>query len=129
MTSEKIIKWHDGIFKVNEKNKIFKKVSTDKIPKEPVVREEKETTKIRAVFDASCLSDKPSLNECLCAGPNLLSKVFDILQRFRFNFIVILADIKQGYLDIEILKEHRDFLPTSCSLKMLIQKVMEIASL
>ena len=77
----------------------------------------------------SCLSDKPSLNECLCAGPNLLSKVFDILQRFRFNFIVILADIKQGYLDTEILKEHRDFLPTSYGLKMLIQKVMEIASL
>ena len=36
--------------------------------------EDKDTTKIRAVFDASCALDRPSLNGCLYSGPNLLSK-------------------------------------------------------
>ena len=62
------------------------------------------------MFDASCASDGPSLNDCLYSGPNLLSKIFDILLRFRFNFIAILADIKQAFLNVEISKEHRDFL-------------------
>ena len=82
MTTEKAIKNYDGIFKENEKNKITEKVSINEILKEPVqlhylphrpvVREDKETTKIRAVFDASCLSDGPSLSGFLYSGPNLL---------------------------------------------------------
>ena len=62
------------------------------------------------MFDASCASDGPSFNDCLYSGPNLLSKIFDILLRFRFNFIAVLADIKQAFLKAEISKEHRDFL-------------------
>ena len=65
---------------------------------------------MRAVFDASCNNSGPSLNECLYPGPNLLSKIFNILLRFRFNVIGILADIKQAFLNIEISKEHQDFL-------------------
>ena len=62
------------------------------------------------MFDASCESDGSSLNDCVCSGPNLLSKIFDMLLRFRFNFILILADSKQAFLNVEISKEHRDFL-------------------
>ena len=50
-----------------------------------------------AVFDASCASDGASLNDCLYSGPNLVSKIFDILLRFRVNFIATLADIKQEF--------------------------------
>ena len=88
LTSENMIEKYDEIFKEYEQNKIIEKVEIDEIPKEPgqvhylphrpVVREDKETTKIRAVFDASCASDGPSLNECLYSGPNLLSKICDI---------------------------------------------------
>ena len=49
------------------------------------------------MFDASCASDGASLNDCLYSGPNLVSKIFDILLRFRFNFIATLADIKQEF--------------------------------
>ena len=80
------------------------------LPHRPILREDKETTKTRAVFDASCGSDGPSLNDCLYSGPNLLSEIFDILLRFRFSFIAILAEIKQAFLNVEISKEHRDFL-------------------
>ena len=62
------------------------------------------------MFDASCASDRPSLNDSVYSGPNLLSKIFDMLLRFRFNFILILADSKQAFLNAEISKDHRDFL-------------------
>ena len=62
------------------------------------------------MFDASCASDRPSLNDCVYSGPNLLSKIFDMLIRFRFNFILILAYSKQAFLNAEISKDHRDFL-------------------
>ena len=52
----------------------------------------------------------PSLNECLYLGPNLTSKVFDILLRFRFKKIAILADIKKAFLNVEVSKGHQDFL-------------------
>ena len=62
------------------------------------------------MLDASCASDRPSLNDCVYSGPNLLSKIFDMLIRFRFNFILTLADSKQAFLNAEISKYHRDFL-------------------
>ena len=126
LISENLVKRYDKIFKEYEENKIIEKVSNDEIAKEPglvhylphrpVVRNDKETTKIRAVFDASCASNGPSLNDCLYSGPNLLSKIFDILLRFRFKFVGILADIKQAFLNIQISEEHRDFLCFLCFL-------------
>ncbi len=76
------------------------------LPHRPVIREDKTTTKIRAVFDASCKVNGPSRNECLYSGPNLL----DILIRFRLNTIAIMADIKQAFLNVAISPEHRDYL-------------------
>ena len=111
---------YDAIFKEYEMNKIIERVSDNEIAKEsgkthylayrPVVRKDKETTKIRAAFDASCPNNRLFLNDCLSLGPNLLSKIFDILLRFRLNYIVILADIKQPFLNIEISSEHKDYL-------------------
>ena len=99
---------------------MIEKVPFDEVPKIPgqvhylrhqaLLREDKETTKTQAVFDAFCASDGPSLNDCPYSGPNLLSKIFNTLLRFRFNFIAILTDIQQALLNVEISKEHRDFL-------------------
>ena len=74
------------------------------------MREDRATTKIRAVFDASAVTEDRSLNNCLYSGPNLLSKIFDILLRFRLNKIAIVADIKQAFLNIGIHKEDQDYL-------------------
>ena len=80
------------------------------LPHRPIIRDDKSTTKIRAVFDASCNVNGVSLNECLYSGPNLLTKIFDILLRFRLNKIAILAEIKQAFLNVGIHKDHQDFL-------------------
>lgn len=62
-----------------------------------VISNDKETTKIRAVFDASCSNSGPSLNDCLYSGLNLLENIADILIRFRLNHIGILGDIQQAF--------------------------------
>ena len=91
LTLENLVQKYDG------QNKIIEKVPFDEVPKNPgpdhylphrpVLREDKETTKIRAVFDGSCASDRPSLNDCLYSGPNLLSKIFDILLGFNLTLL------------------------------------------
>ena len=73
------------------------------------MHEAKETSKIRAVFDAFCASNGPSLDDCLYAGPNSLAKIFDILLRFKLNYIGIL-DITEAFLNVEIFAEHQKFL-------------------
>ncbi|XP_065674130.1 uncharacterized protein LOC136091074 [Hydra vulgaris] len=120
LNNKKLVAEYNQIFIEYENNNIIERVSEYDIFKEPgcvhylphrpVMRRDKDTTKIRAVFDASCFTTGPSLNDCLYSGPNLLSKMFDILLKFRFNAIGIIADIKQEFLNIETSYEHRDYL-------------------
>ena len=60
-----------------------KKGETHYLTHHPVIQEDKDTTKLRIVFDASAKTWGPSLNECLYKGPQLTLLVFDILIRFR----------------------------------------------
>ena len=120
LDSKNIVAEYDNIFKEYENNGIiervpFKEISMENgsvhyLPHRPVIRNDKETTKIRAVFDASCKVNGPSLNEILYPGPNLLLKIFDALTRFRFNPIGLLADIKQAFLNVGISDEHKNYL-------------------
>ena len=115
-----ILNEYNQIFSEYQENGIIERVPDNEIPKEigsvhylphrAVVRKDKSTTKIRAVFDASCATNGPSLNDCLYSGPNLISKIFDILLRFRLNRIAIIADIKQAFLNIAIEQSHCDYL-------------------
>ena len=81
------------------------------LPHRAVIKSERETTKIRVVFDASSKqSDEPSLNDLLYTGPCLLPKLSEILLCFRCGKIALVADIKQAFLQIEVNQSHRDFL-------------------
>ena len=81
------------------------------IPHRAVVKEERETTKTRIVFDASAkYQNGKSLNDMLDPGPCLLPNIFDILVRFRLEKIGIVADIKKASLQIAIDEDQRDFL-------------------
>ena len=79
------------------------------LPHRPVVREDRVTTKMRMVFDASSKKEGPSLNECLHPGPSLSTALYDTLIKFRENNIAIIADIEKAFLQISLHPEHRDF--------------------
>jgi len=88
------------------------KHSVHYLPHHGVIRQDKQTTKLRIVYDGSAktTSDTVSLNDCLKTGPNLIPKLFDILIRFRWHSIALTADIEKAFLNIEITPSDRDML-------------------
>ena len=75
-----------------------------------ILKEGRETAKIRPIFNASASGSGPSLNDCLHTGPNLLSMIYDILMNFRFHKIVLMSDIKQAFLNVLIHPDYIDML-------------------
>ena len=81
------------------------------LPHHPVVRKDRETTKVRVVYDASSKeSGGPSLNQCLYTGPPLTEKIADILMRFRVHKIALAGDIEKAFLMISVAEEDRNVL-------------------
>ena len=108
---------YNNIFKDYLDNGIIERVETPAdnkelvhyLPHHPVVREDKETTKVRIVFVASLkMKTQPSLNDVLHSGPCLLPFLQEILWQFRIGKIGLVADVIQTFLQISINKEHRD---------------------
>ncbi|GFY71657.1 uncharacterized protein TNIN_495001, partial [Trichonephila inaurata madagascariensis] len=78
------------------------------LPHRPVIKLDSATTKIRPVFDASAREKgKPSLNDCLCKGINLIELIPDILDRFRIYPIGIVADIEKAFLMLSVAPKDR----------------------
>ena len=115
---EKLKKNYSDVFVQYEKDGIIERVitpgspgKTHYLPHHPVIKKDRETTKIRPVFDGSAkMRDKPSLNECLYSGPCLLNLIFLILLRFRMFQIGLISDIKQAFLNVGIAEEYRNYL-------------------
>ena len=80
------------------------------IPHHPVIREDKNTIKVRIVFDASTKSDGPSLNEFLYKGPQLTPLTFDILVQFRSFEIALTSDIEKAFVQISINENDHGYL-------------------
>ncbi|GFX25755.1 DUF1758 domain-containing protein [Trichonephila clavipes] len=106
------------VFQDWEKLNIIERVPDLELNKEchylahrPVIKLDSQTTKIRPVFDASpSEKGKPSLNECLLRGTNLIELIPDILDRFRMYPIGISADIEKAFLMLSVAPKDRDFL-------------------
>ncbi|GFQ94157.1 transposable element Tcb2 transposase [Trichonephila clavata] len=77
----------------------------------PVLRDDKLTTKVRMVYDASS-NEKHlnSLNNCLHSGPNLNPNILDMIVNFRTFNIAFCADLEKRFLQIGIKEEDRDYL-------------------
>ena len=115
----KVAKEYDNVIKDQLEKGIVEKVDLNEptevgkvsyLPHKMVIREDKDTTKLRVVFDASAKKEGPSLNECLNAGPALLPMLVDILMRFRLNKVVLLGDIEKAFLNVSIDPSQRDYL-------------------
>ena len=82
--------------------------NTHYLPHHAVIRQNRETTKLRIVYDRSAQSpgQEHSLYECLPTGPNYIPQLVDVLIRFRWNRIAISADIVKAFLMISIQDSH-----------------------
>ena len=115
-----LLNQYDEIFKQQMESRIIEPVPESQLNVKPVhflphhgvVREDKDTTKLRIVFDGSAQSreHKYSLNDCLERGPNLTPHVFSVLLRFRSYQIGITADIEKAFHQVLVTAEDRDML-------------------
>ena len=81
------------------------------LPHHPIINEERETTKVRPVFDASASEDNSGgLNTKLYKGRTLQPHLNAITMRFRLNPIAFTADVKKMFLMIKIHPDQRDLL-------------------
>ena len=83
---------------------------THSLPHHGIVGEDKDTTKLRIVFDASSKTCNVSLNDCLLKRPNITPFTFDIILRSRLLPIAITADTEKAFLQIRIKEIDRDYL-------------------
>ena len=80
------------------------------LPHHGVVRQDKSTSKLRTVYDASAKSTGPSLNECLYTVPRFGKSIFDIILRFRLQRVALAGDIEKAFLMLSMHKGNRDSL-------------------
>ncbi|XP_045497570.1 uncharacterized protein LOC123695705 [Colias croceus] len=81
------------------------------IPHHAVLREDKSSTKLRMVLDASMPTSgsQRSLNDLLHVGPNLQGNLFTIILGFRLHAIAMTADCRQQFLQIFMREFDRRF--------------------
>ena len=116
-----ILKQYDQVIKEQSESGVVKELQQDQVlepgnvyylPHKAVMRLDRDTTKVRVVYDASSKLKVfgPSLNDCLHVVPSLNPLLIDILLRFRFHEVAVTAGIEKALLNIEVVPEHRDFL-------------------
>lgn len=88
---------------INKNNTVY-------LPHHAVVKQDRETTKVRIVYDASCKGvNNISLNDTLLVGPKLQDDLRHILMRWRCHPYCIVADLAQMYRQILVHEDDTDF--------------------
>ena len=100
----------DGVIEPVDDPKVIRHGEVHYIPHREVVKEERETTKLRIVYDASANQNDPPINESLHSGASLLPKIFDILVQVRYYKCAILSDIQPAFLNIGVAEGDHNFL-------------------
>ena len=79
------------------------------IPHFPVVREDKQTTKVRFVMDAAFKVGGRCLNSEMLTGPKLQKDIMDLLVKFRRRPVALVGDIKEMFSQILLKEQDRCF--------------------
>ena len=81
------------------------------IPHNCVIKPGSTSSPVRIVYDGSARrASKPSLNQCLHAGPSLIVNLCELLNKFRLNQIGIVSDISKAFLNIEVHEQDQNSL-------------------
>ena len=99
-----------GIVEVVEHHDHSENEKIHYLPHHAVIRQDKETSKLRIVYDASARANGPSLNDCLHIGPKFDQRIMDILLRFRTHRVAVIADIEKAFLMVSVTERDRDVL-------------------
>lgn len=106
---------YSHVFREYEKKGYIKKVSTPEsnvqwlLPHFPVIQPDRDTTKVRVVFDGAMKYEGKSLNDAIRPGPKLQREVVDVLTRFRKAPVALMADISETFLQIGLREEDRPY--------------------
>ena len=79
------------------------------LPHFPAVREDKETTKVRIVYDSAARYGGVCLNDIMLRGPKLQQDVFNVLLRFRCNPVALVAYLTEMFSQIIMAKKDRRY--------------------
>lgn len=91
--------------KVDDENN----TNTVYLPHLAVIREDKDTTKVRVVFDASAKgSNGSSLNDTMMTGPTLQSDLRSLIIRWRSHKFCVIGDVVKMYLQVRMAEEHTE---------------------
>ena len=118
--SPEVLREYHRVIKDQQSRGIVETVSSDAathvhyFPHREVVRSDKQTTKLRIVFDASAKRDGPSLNDCVHAGPPPTPLLMDIMMRFRCHQIVLVGDLRKAFSMVGVNETDRDVLCFLC---------------
>ena len=66
--------------------------------------------KLRIVFDCAAMQKGVSLNNSCLAGPDLTTKLVNVLLRFRKYDVAVTADVKAMYMQVKLPSQDRDCL-------------------
>ena len=89
-----------GIVEIFDQPERVSAIKTHYLPHHAVLREDKTTTKLHVVYDASAKTNGPSLNDCLYTGPKS-GHVMEIILRFRAFNVALAADMEKAFLMVE----------------------------
>ena len=99
-----------GIVEIVDKKDVGEMGKVHYMPHHAVIRRDKQTTKLRIVYDASAKSSGPSLNYCLYTGPAMTQSIMDIILRFRSHRTALAGDIEKAFLMVSVANVDRNVL-------------------
>ena len=79
------------------------------LPHFPVVRNDRVTTKVRVVFDASVNWGGTSMNEEMYAGRKTQNNIVHVLLRFCLEPVALVGDISEMFLQIQLRQQDRKY--------------------
>ena len=79
------------------------------LPHFGVVREDRQTTKVRVVYDAAAKYRGKCLNDEMFAGPKLQLDILDILIAFRRGAIALVGDIKEMFCQVAMAESDQKY--------------------